>query len=163
MSTSIESKHVIQYFNNPVKSSILLFRILQSLPFIGSRDWNSNSKHHRFTFLWMTKRQHWIRGPNWPKKFAHPTEFCSCALNSSSVVFTRIDEEWLHPSFNVIFDYDHNKWIEIPSIDNNRLASNSIPYTCASAVSFGKNTSQLMVLSGYLGKYRAVLILFCTA
>ena len=107
----------------------------------------------------MTKRQRWIRGPNWPKKLAHTTRFCSCALNSSSVVFTRIDEEWLHPSFNVIFDYDQNKWIEIPSIDYNKFAFNSISSSCASAVLFEKNTSQLMVLRGYLGKYQATLVL----
>ena len=103
----------------------------------------------------MTKRQRWIRGPNWPKKLAHTTRFCSCALNSSSVVFTRIEV----PSFNVLFNYDHNKWIEIPSIDYNRFAFNRISSTCASAVLFEKNTSQLMVLRGYLGKYQATLVL----
>ena len=115
-----------------------------------------------FSMLWMTKRQRWRRGPNWPEKLAHPTRFCSCALNSSSVVFIQHHFIDLRPTFNVIFDYDHNKWIEIPSMDDKIFAHNpSMPYSCAAAVLFEKNTSQkLMVLKGYFGKYQTLLLFY---
>ena len=45
-----------------------LKHLSNSLTFLGNDGYLINS-YYQFTFLWMIKRQRWIRGPDLPSKF----------------------------------------------------------------------------------------------
>ena len=65
--------------------------------------------------VWFTKGKLWKIGPELPIKF---TRLCVTPLNSTSVLFSFIDEEEGWNSFGkmTIFDFLTNKWIDIPKV-----------------------------------------------
>ena len=100
----------------------------------------------RVTFLWMIKRQRWIRGPNLPSKFyygpglVYKKQACSSALNSTSLVMIGGEEGIVD-----VFDFNSKKWEKNPGIQEFlNLQSYS---ECTSTTTFSKDSKQkLMVL-----------------
>ena len=104
--------------------------------------------YFQFTFLWMIKRQRWIRGPDLPSTLwpYGPYPRCVSALNSTSIIMIGGINGFVN-----VFDFNSKKWEENqPGIqESNHLQSlNSYYwYECSSTITFNKDAKpKLMVL-----------------
>ena len=100
----------------------------------------------QFTFLWMIKRQRWIRGPDLPSTLwpYGPYPRCVSALNSTSIIMIGGINGFVN-----VFDFNSKKWEENqPGIqESNHLQSLNSWYECSSTITFNKDAKpKLMVL-----------------
>ena len=134
-------------FRHGIQVGSMFWLIFSEYPFYNPTEPDPVSKSR--TMLWFSNKQRWRRGPDLQLNPNSFNTFCSCSLNSTTILFVFIDNTYARIAKVAIFNFQLKAWTDIPK--TKEVLQDVYYMTCAMATLFGKQTKPrvLVVFNGF--------------